>query len=62
MINGLEKVFIIYDEEKGKYSVQYQYKGEVWTLQSNIDDVKSAKMIKYAYTTGLYDGKNNEEE
>ena len=62
MINGLEKVFITYDTKKEKYCVQYQYKNEVWLLQSGIDDVKSAKMIKVAYEQGLYDGKNFEEE
>ena len=62
MINGLEKVFIIYDDKIKEYKVMYQSKNEVFTIKSGIKDIQCASMVKEAYQMGLYDGKNGLEE
>lgn len=57
---GLEKVIIIYDDEKGTYDIKAQYlnsqKIDYYTIAFNIKDANTAKLVKDAYIRGLYDG------
>ena len=57
---GLEKVIIIYDDNKGTYEIKAQYlnsqKVDYYTISSNIKDANTAKIVKDAYVRGLYDG------
>lgn len=57
---GLEKVIIIYDEQKETYSVlaqnPFSKNVDYLTVESAIKDGHTAMIVKRSYIRGLYDG------
>ena len=64
---GLERVIIVYGQEKETYSLEaqspcYSERACYHTIVYDIKDIETAKKVKEAYIRGLYDGESYKEK